>query len=510
MSRIIRIFDTTLRDGEQCPGASMNREEKLTVARQLAKLRVDLIEAGFPIASEDDFDGVRLIAREVRGPVITGLARARQEDIDRAAEALREAERFRIHTFIATSDIHIRKKLKMTPEAVLEAAVAAVKHARRYTDDVEFSAEDASRTEIDYLCRIVEAAIDAGASTINIPDTVGYAIPSEFGSLIRQLRERVPNAHRAVFSVHCHNDLGLAVANSLAAVAEGAGQVECTINGIGERAGNASLEEIVMALRTRSASFGADTGIVSEEIHKTSRLVSSITGMVVQPNKAVVGANAFAHESGIHQDGLLKDKSTYEIMTPESVGLTQHKLVLGKHSGRHAFGTKLKEMGYTLSEEELNHTFTRFKRLADQKKEIFEEDIEALLSAEVYRIPETYVLKHLRVESGTDTTPTAVVELEIDGKTVRETGTGDGPVDAAFRTIKGLTGATAHLLSYEVKAITGGTDALGEVVVRMEEDGRTVVGQGADTDIIMASALAYLNALNRLTYKKKRKILGQG
>jgi 2-isopropylmalate synthase len=437
--RMIRIFDTTLRDGEQCPGASMNKEEKLTVARQLAKLNVDLIEAGFPIASPDDFEGVSLIAREVRGPVITALARARREDIDRAGDALKHAERSRIHTFIATSEIHMMKKLKMGPKEVLDAAVQAVRHALRYTDDVEFSAEDASRSDLDFLCRVIEAVIEAGATTVNIPDTVGYAVPSEFGELIRQIREKVPNADRAVISVHCHNDLGLAVANSLAAVAAGAGQVECTINGIGERAGNASLEEIVMALRTRSSSLGADTRVVSEEIYKASRLVSTITGMVVQPNKAVVGANAFAHESGIHQDGLLKDKSTYEIMTPESVGLTQHKIVLGKHSGRHAFSSKLKEIGYSLTEEELNNAFDRFKKLADQKKEIFEEDIEAILSEEVYRIPEAYRLNFLRVSSGTGETPKAVVELEIDGKTVREEGAGDGPVDATYRTIKRLT-----------------------------------------------------------------------
>ncbi|MBI5197399.1 MAG: 2-isopropylmalate synthase, partial [Nitrospirae bacterium] len=465
--RIIRIFDTTLRDGEQCPGASMNKEEKVAVARQLAKLRVDLIEAGFPVASQDDFEGVSLIAKEVRGPVIVGLARTRKEDIDRAGEALKHAEKSRIHTFIATSEIHMQKKLKMAREEVLDTAVKAVRQALKYTDDVEFSAEDASRSDIDFLCRILEAVIDAGATTVNIPDTVGYAIPSEFGGLIRQIRERVPNIHRAVISVHCHNDLGLAVANSLAAVAEGAGQVECTINGIGERAGNASLEEIVMALRTRSSSLGADTRIATEEIYKTSRLVSSITGMVVQPNKAVVGANAFAHESGIHQDGLLKDKSTYEIMTPESVGLTHHKMILGKHSGRHAFGSKLKEMGYSLAETELNNAFERFKQLADQKKEVFEEDIEAIISEEVYRIPEIYRLKYLHVESGTGQTPTAIVELEIDGRTVREEGHGDGPVDATYRTIKKLTQEKGHLLSYEVKAITGGTDALGEVTVRM-------------------------------------------
>ncbi len=503
MSRRIKIFDTTLRDGEQCPGASMNKEEKLTVARQLAKLNVDIIEAGFPIASEDDFEGVRLIAAEVRGPVIAGLARARKEDIERAALALKDAERARIHTFIATSEIHMQRKLKMSREDVLEAAVAAVKLARQFTDDVEFSAEDASRSDVDFLCRVVEAAIRAGAGTINIPDTVGYALPVEFGELIGRIMNQVSNVDDAVISVHCHNDLGLAVANSLAAILSGAGQVECTVNGIGERAGNASLEEVVMTLKTRGSFFNADTGIVTQEIYKTSRLVSTITGMVVQPNKAIVGANAFAHESGIHQDGLLKDKRTYEILTPESVGITAHKFVLGKHSGRHAFRNKLTEMGYSLSDEEIHKAFERFKRLADQKKEVFEEDIDAIITEEIYRIPEKYGLKYIHVESGSDVTPTATVELEIAGRSVRNVSTGDGPVDATYRTIKAMTQAAGHLLSYEVKAITGGTDALGEVTVRMEEGGRTVVGQGADTDIIVASAKAYLNALNKLACKKK-------
>lgn len=480
----------------------MNKEEKLTVARQLARLNVDIIEAGFPIASGDDFEGVRLIAGEVKGSVIAGLARARRDDIERAAEALKVAERSRIHTFIATSEIHMQKKLKMSREDVLEAAVVAVRLARQFTDDVEFSAEDASRSDVDFLCRVIEAAINAGASTINIPDTVGYALPSEFGELIGSIMNRVPNIHDAVISVHCHNDLGLAVANSLAAVLSGAGQVECTINGIGERAGNASLEEVVMAVKTRGTFFGADTNIDTQEIYKTSRLVSAITGMVVQPNKAIVGANAFAHEAGIHQDGLLKDKRTYEIMTPESVGISTHKLVLGKHSGRHAFKNKLVEMGYSLSDEEVNKAFERFKRLADQKKEVFEEDIDAIITDEIYRIPERYVLKHIHVESGSDVMPTASLELEIEGKIERNISTGDGPVDATYRTIRAMTGATSRLLSYEVKAITGGTDALGEVTVRLEEGGRTVVGQGADTDIIVASAKAYLNALNRLAHKK--------
>lgn len=502
--RKILIFDTTLRDGEQCPGASMNKEEKLTVARQLARLNVDIIEAGFPVASEDDFEGVRLIAEEVRGPVIAGLARARKEDIERAGEAVSVAERSRIHTFIATSEIHMQRKLRMSREGVLEAAVAAVRLARQLTDDVEFSAEDASRSDVDFLCLMIESVINAGAGTVNIPDTVGYALPGEFGDLISRIMNRVPNVDKAVISVHCHNDLGLAVANSLSAVLSGAGQVECTINGIGERAGNASLEEVVMAFKTRGQYFDADTGINTQEIYKTSRLVSSITGMVVQPNKAIVGANAFAHESGIHQDGLLKDKRTYEIMTPESVGIPMHKLVLGKHSGSHAFRNKLEELGYNLSDEEVNKAFGRFKKVADQKKEVFEEDIEAIVSEEVYRIPEKFVLKYIHVESGLDKTPSATVALEIDGLDVREVSTGDGPVDATYRTIKSITNTSSHLLSYEVKAITGGTDALGEVTVRVEEGGRTVVGQGADTDIIVASAKAYLNALNRLVYKKRK------
>jgi len=502
--RSIKIFDTTLRDGEQCPGASMNREEKLTVARQLARLNVDIIEGGFPYASEDDFEAVKSIAKEVKGPVIAGLARAKPDDIDRAWEALKYAEKPRIHTFIATSDIHIQRKLKMDQESVLAAAVSAVKNAKRYTDDVEFSAEDAVRSPVDYLCRVIEATIKAGATTINIPDTVGYAIPEEFGYLIEQIINRVPNIDQAVISVHCHNDLGLAVSNSLAAVSKGAGQVECTINGIGERAGNASLEEVVMSLRTRRKFFDAETQIVTEEIYKTSRLVSGISGIVVQPNKAVVGSNAFAHESGIHQDGLLKDKRTYEIMTPESIGLSKHKLVLGKHSGRHAFRERLIELGHDLSDKDLNAAFDRFKRLADQKKEVFDEDLEVIVAEEVFRIPETYILKFIHVESGTKATPTATVELEINHETIRSKGTGDGPVDAVYRIIASITQTQSHLLSYIVAGITGGTDAMGEVTCRLEEGGKTVVGQGADTDIILASAKAYLNALNKLAYWKKR------
>ncbi len=504
MARMIRIFDTTLRDGEQSPGASMNVEEKVMIAKQLARLNVDIIEAGFAYSSPGDFEAIRRIAQEVEGPTICSLARARPEDIDRAWEALKGAPKVRIHTFLSSSDIHLKYQFRISREEALKRAVEMVQRARGYVDDVEFSPMDASRSDPNYLYEVLEAVIEAGAGTINIPDTVGYATSQEFGLLIRGIRERVKNSSKTVISVHCHNDLGLAVANSLAAVVEGAGQVECTINGIGERAGNASLEEIAMGLRTRKDFFDADTGIRTEEISKTSRLVSKITGMVVQPNKAIVGANAFAHTSGIHQDGLLKEKSTYEIMKPESIGLVQSKLVMGKLSGRHAFRQRLEELGYRLSDEELNHAFERFKRLADQKKEMYEEDLEVIVSEEIAKIPERYVLKGLHTESGTHKVPTATVELEIGGRLAKQTGTGDGPVDAAYRTIAAITQTKSRLLTYVVKAITGGTDAQGEVSVRMEEGGRTVTGHGADTDIIVASARAYLNALNKLAYWASR------
>jgi 2-isopropylmalate synthase len=500
MTRMIRIFDTTLRDGEQSPGASMNVEEKIMIAKQLARLNVDIIEAGFAYSSPGDFESVKRIASEVEGPTICSLARARPEDIDRAWEALQGAPKIRIHTFLSTSDIHLKHQFRMTREEALKRAVDMVQRARGFVADVEFSPMDASRSDSNYLCEVIQAVIEAGAGTVNIPDTVGYATPQEFGRLIRTIRERVNNIDQAVISVHCHNDLGLAVANALSAVAEGAGQVECTINGIGERAGNASLEEIVMGLRTRKDSYGADTAIVTEEISKTSRLVSKITGMVVQPNKAIVGANAFAHTSGIHQDGLLKEKSTYEIMRPESIGLIQSKMVMGKLSGRHAFRQRLEELGYQLSDAELNHAFERFKRLADQKKEIYEEDLEVIVSEEIAKVEQQFVLTSLMVESGTGRIPTAVVELEIAGRPVKQSGTGDGPVDAAYRTIAAMTHTKSRLLSYSVKAITGGTDAQGEVAVRLEENGKTVTGHGADTDIIVASAEAYLNGINKLAY----------
>ncbi len=503
MSTSIKIFDTTLRDGEQSPGASMNVEEKLTLARQLAKLGVDIIEAGFAISSPGDFEAIKRIGAEVEGPVICSLARAKKEDIDRAWEALKHAPKKRIHTFISTSDIHLKYQFKLSREEALKRAVEMVSHARSYVDDVEFSPMDATRSDVPYLYAVVEAVIEAGAGTVNIPDTVGYAMPEEFGSLIKGIKDKVRNSNKAVISVHCHNDLGLAVANALSAIRNGAEQVECTVNGIGERAGNCSMEEVVMALRTRKDFYGADTKINTEEITRTSRLVTKITGMPVQPNKAIVGANAFAHESGIHQDGLLKERTTYEIMRPESIGLVKTRLVLGKHSGRHAFRDRLKEMGYELSDEELNKAFERFKRVADQKKEVFDEDLEAIISDEIQQIKEIYALKHLYVESGTDTTPTATVELEVDGKAVKQTGKGDGPVDAVYRTIAAITGTKSRLEAYLVKGITGGTDALGEVTVKLEEDGKKVTGHGADTDIIVASAKAYVNALNKLEYWKK-------
>ncbi len=504
MTRMIRIFDTTLRDGEQSPGASMNIEEKILVAKQLARLRVDIIEAGFAFSSPGDFEAIHRIAQEVEGPVICSLARAKPEDIDRAWEALKGAPKCRIHTFLSSSDIHLKHQFRMTREEALVRAVEMVRHARSYVQDVEYSPMDATRSDLSYLCEVVEAVIEAGAGTVNIPDTVGYTTPQEFGEIIRTLKERVSGIDTVIISVHCHNDLGLAVANSMSAIHAGAGQVECTVNGIGERAGNASLEEVAMGLRTRTDFYQADTQIQTEEISKSSRLVSNITGMVVQPNKAIVGVNAFAHTSGIHQDGLLKDKSTYEIMQPESVGLTQSRLVMGKLSGRHAFREELTALGYSLSDQELQEAFVRFKRLADQKKELFEEDLETIVNTAVTKVSERYSLKGLHVESGMNQQPTATVELLMDGQSASQTGTGDGPVDAVYRTIASLTETKSQLRAYIVKAITGGTDAQGEVSVRVEENGETVTGHGSDTDIIMASTQAYLNALNKLADLVKR------
>ena len=492
------IFDTTLRDGEQSPGASMTKEEKLRIARALERLRVDVIEAGFAIASPGDFEAVKLIADSIKDSTVCSLSRAVDADIERAAEALRGANSGRIHTFIATSPIHMQYKLRMQPDQVVEQAVRAVKKARSLCSDVEFSCEDAGRSEIDFLCRIIEAAIDAGARTINIPDTVGYAIPHQYADTIRQLLERIPNADQAVFSVHCHNDLGLAVANSLAAVVAGARQVECTINGLGERAGNAALEEIVMAIKTRQDLLKVHTRIETEHILAASRLVSGITGFPVQPNKAIVGANAFAHESGIHQDGVLKHRETYEIMSAQSVGWNTNKMVMGKHSGRAAFRARLEELGIELAgEAELNAAFARFKELADKKHEIFDEDLQALVSDTLAEeAPEHFKLVTLEVASKTGEVPQAQIVVSVAGQEQRATAQGSGPVDAAFKAIESIAHSEASLQLYSVNAITQGTDSQGEVTVRLEKGGRIVNGNGADTDILVASAKAYINALN--------------
>lgn len=500
------IFDTTLRDGEQSPGASMTREEKVRIAKALERLRVDVIEAGFPVASQGDFEAVQAVARSVRESTVCGLARALSADIDRAGEALAEASAARIHTFIATSPIHMKMKLRMGPEQVLEYAVKAVKQARKYTDDVEFSPEDAGRSEIDFLCRIVEAIIDAGARTVNIPDTVGYNLPEQFGQLIRTLIERIPNSDKAVFSVHCHNDLGLAVANSLAAVMNGVRQVECTINGLGERAGNAALEEVVMAVRTRQDLFPCDTHIDTTQIVSTSRLVAGITGFPVQPNKAIVGANAFAHESGIHQDGVLKERQTYEIMRAEDVGWHANRMVLGKHSGRSAFRARLRELGVELeSEEELNAAFQRFKELADKKHEIYDEDLQALITdTNLAAENEYFKLLWLKVVSEMGETPTASVTLSVEGVEQQAAASGSGPVDAVYKAIDSILQSSTELLLYSVNNITSGTDSQGEVTVRLKKNGRIANGQGADTDIVIASAKAYVNALNKIRYPAER------
>jgi 2-isopropylmalate synthase len=505
MQERVFIFDTTLRDGEQSPGNTMNAQEKLRVAKQLEALGVDIIEAGFPIASEGDFESVRQIAGVVKNSEVAGLARANFDDIDRAWEAVKYAAKPRIHTFISTSDIHLKHQLRKDRDEVLKIAEESVRRARSYTSNVEFSAMDATRSDWDYLCRVFAIAVEAGASTINVPDTVGYTVPDEFGRLIRYVMEHVPNISQAVVSVHCHNDLGLAVANSIAAVTNGARQVECTINGIGERSGNAALEEIVMILRTRKDMFSVDTRIVSERIYPTSRLITSVTGAPVQPNKAIVGTNAFAHESGIHQDGLLKDKLTYEIMTPESVGIPKSSLILGKHSGRHAFRDRIQDLGYSLNDKELNLAFKRFKTLADMKKDVYDEDIEMIIMDEIVRVPEKYRLAYLSVVCGNMAIPTATVKIEIEKDVYQEACFGDGPVDATLKAIQKIIKTDSTFVKFYVNAITGGTDAQGEVFVKLEEDGSTVIGKGVDTDVIVASGKAYINALNKLEFVKERK-----
>ncbi len=498
------IFDTTLRDGEQSPGASMNLEEKLKIAAVLEGMGVDVIEAGFPIASNGDFEAVNEIAKRVTNSTVCGLSRAGRKDIDRAWEALKPAKRARIHTFISTSPLHMKYKLQMEPEAVHQAVIDSVGYARNLCDDVEWSCEDGTRSDREFLCRLIESAIKAGATTINVPDTVGYTIPEEYTALMRYLIENVPNSDKARFSAHCHNDLGLAVANSLAAVIGGARQVECTINGLGERAGNAALEEIVMALRTRPDAMRFETGVKTTDIMKASRLVSAVTGFVVQPNKAIVGANAFAHESGIHQDGMLKHAGTYEIMTPESVGLNRSTLVMGKHSGRHAFRKKLEELGFNLAENQLNDAFGRFKDLADRKKEVFDEDLVALVDDAVAHDSHRIRFVSLQVIAGSKEPQSAELELEIDGALKAVKATGNGPVDATFNAIKELFPHQANLQLYQVHAVTQGTDAQAEVSVRLEEGGKTVNGQASDADTLVASARAYIHALNKLLVKREK------
>ncbi|MCL4464739.1 MAG: 2-isopropylmalate synthase [Chloroflexi bacterium] len=493
------IFDTTLRDGEQSPGASLNIEEKLDIARQLARLRVDVIEAGFPITSPGDFAAVRRIAEEIKGPVIAGLARVVAADIDRAWEAVQVAERPRLHVFMSTSDIHLEHQFHRTREEALDICREMVRRAKSYTPDIEFSPMDATRTDPAYLYRVVEAAIDAGATTVNIPDTVGYTTPEEFSALIRGLFENVPNVRRAIISVHCHNDLGMATANSLAAVRCGARQVECTINGIGERAGNAAMEEVVMALQTRFDVYGVATTLDTTQLFKTSRMVSNYTGMSVQPNKAIVGANAFAHESGIHQDGVLKHRTTYEIMDARSVGLADSKLVLGKLSGRHAFRERLAELGYELSADELQQAFAKFKELADRKRDIGDRDLEAIVASEVRRPVEIYHLDQVHFTSGTSSIPTATVKLiDPDGQELIDAAHGDGPIDAIYKAINRLIDVPNVLSEFSVQAVTAGIDAVGEVTVKVRDDGHVFSGRGASTDIVMAAAEAYMNALNKL------------
>lgn len=498
MPHTIKIFDTTLRDGEQSPGCSMTLKEKIEFARQLERLKVDIIEAGFAIASPGDFESVTAIARECRETTVASLARALEKDIDCAWDAVRHARRPRIHTFIATSPIHMQYKLRMSEDQVLERAVAMVKYAKALCEDIEFSAEDATRSTPEFLCRIYEAVIQAGATVINVPDTVGYTTPGEYTQLIHTLRDKVNGIHRVDISVHCHNDLGLAVANTLAAAKAGATQLECTVNGIGERAGNAAMEEVAMALKTRSDFFGAATGIDTSQITRASRLLTNITGVQVQPNKAIVGANAFAHESGIHQHGVLANAETYEIMTPESVGLQNNSMVLGKHSGRHAFEDRLKTLGYELGREDIDRAFEEFKLLADKKKTVDDRDIEAILRDDVMADSQAYRLERFIINSGNTITATATVVLSIDGVSREEVSTGDGPVDAAYKAIEKMLGSGGVLTEYTVHAVTEGNDAQGEAVVKLKGDGKPVTGRGLSTDVIEASILAYLNAAQKL------------
>lgn len=504
MKERIIIFDTTLRDGEQSPGCSMNLEEKLKMARQLERLQVDVIEAGFPIASEGDFQAVREISKEIRNCTIAGLARATRGDIDRAWEALRFAAKPRIHTFIATSDIHLEYKLKRTREEVLQQAREAVAYAKSLCPEVEFSAEDAGRSDLDYLCQVIEAVIDAGAVVVNIPDTVGYCLPSEFGEKIATLRRKVANIDKAIISVHCHNDLGLAVSNSLAAIQNGARQVECTINGIGERAGNASLEEIIMTIFVRNDLLGYNCGVKTEEIYRSSKLLSNLTGVAVQANKAIVGKNAFAHEAGIHQDGVLKKAITYEIMTPQTVGLPSSHIVMGKHSGRHALVKRYSDLGFELSKEELDKAYLLFTKLADRKKLIFDEDLLVIIHDGIRVIPETYHLKYIQTIGGNQTIASATVRLAKEENILTDSATGDGPIDASYKAIDRITGMNGKLMDFSLQSVTRGKDAVGEVFVHVEFDNTTYTGQAASSDIIDASARAYLHALNKAIHYQQQ------
>lgn len=504
MPEKIIIFDTTLRDGEQSPGASLSIAEKLEIAHQLASLGVDVIEAGFPVSSPAQFKATACVAEQVAGPVIAGLARANQNDIQAAGKAIAPAKNKRIHTFIATSPIHMEHKLRKTSDEVLKMAIEAVKYAKTFVDDVEFSPEDACRSDMSFLIEILTAVIEAGATTLNIPDTVGYILPYEYGRIIAQLKANVPNIDNCIISTHCHNDLGMAVANSLAGVRNGARQVECTVNGMGERAGNAALEEIVMAIHTRADFFGkADpqallTNINTKEIHRTSQLVSRLTGFVIQPNKAIVGANAFAHEAGVHVDGILKERTTYEIMTPESIGLGGSRMVLGRHTGRHGFTDRCKQLGFKLTKQELEQAYQRFLEIADKKKEVFDEDIAAIINDEIRVVEQVYELQYLHVACGTGTLPTASVKIRTKDKTKQAAACGDGPVDAAYEAIREATGQSPKLENYSIRAVTGGKEALGEATVRITENGRTYIGRGISTDIIEASAKAYIDAINRM------------
>jgi len=504
----VLIFDTTLRDGEQSPGASLSIAEKLEIARQLAVLGADIIEAGFPVSSPTQFEATRLVAEQVVGPTIAALARANEGDIESAGKAIAPAKKKRIHTFIATSPVHMKYKLKKSSDEVLKMAVNAVKCAKGYVDDVEFSPEDACRSEMPFLIEILAAVIEAGATTLNIPDTVGYILPYEYGRIIAQLKSDVPGIDKCVISTHCHNDLGMAVANSLAGVRNGARQIECAINGMGERAGNAALEEVVMAIRTRpdffamQSSGGLSTNINTKEIYRTSQLVSQLTGFVIQPNKAIVGANAFAHESGVHVDGILKERTTYEIMTAESIGLVGSRMVLGRHTGRHGFMDRCKQLGFKLSQQETEHAYERFLEIADKKKEVFDEDIAAIINEEIHVVEHFYELQYLHVASGTGTLPTASVKIKTGDQTKQAAACGDGPVDAAYEAIREATGLSPKLENYTIRAVTGGKEALGEATVRISEDGRTFVGRGISTDIIEASAKAYVDAINRMVAAK--------